>query len=161
MTRPSRDEMLARIAEGVAMRSTCARGHVGAVISRDGRIISTGYNGAPANMPHCDHSELFELRREAHRSGDFSSEWYDGQVRLKALEEQTCLDSVHAEANAIAFAARYGVATEGSCLHTTHSPCLECAKLIVNAGITEVYSTREYRLTEGVDLLIAAGVRYN
>lgn len=111
-------------------RGTCGRLHVGAVASRDGRVLTTGYNGAPAGMPHCDHNE-----------GDIG-----------------CTVAVHAEANAIAFAAKYGVALHDAELHVTHMPCLKCAQLIVNAGISRVVFSQAYRDTSGVALLIEAGV---
>ena len=106
MDRPTRDETTMYVAQAIAERGTCCRLRVGAVICRDGRILATGYNGAPAGMPHCEHEK-----------GD----------------DTPCEVTVHAEANAIAFAARHGVRTEGAELHTTHSPCLTCAKLIINA----------------------------
>lgn len=134
MIRPSRDDVLMRMAEVVATRSTCSRLHVGTVISRDGRVLVTGYNGAAAGMPHCKHTPM-----------DVNS---------------GCEIAVHAEANAICFAARHGVAIDGAVMHSTDSPCLNCAKLIINAGVVEVHAAREYRIRDGVDLLIAARVQY-
>jgi dCMP deaminase len=128
--RTSRDETLMQISEVIGNnRGTCQRLHVGAVISRGGRIISTGYNGRPSGMTHCDHKD-----------------------------DEPCRLAVHAEANAIAFAARYGVAVEGAEIHTTHQPCLECAKLIVNAGLARVVFWMPYRDDSGLNLLAALGV---
>ena len=129
MRRPSRDDVLMNIAREVARRSTCERAQVGAVLVRDSRIISTGYNGSPSGMPHCV---------------------------CKALE--SCNRTVHAESNAIVFSARYGVSTMGTTLYTTMSPCLECAKLIINAGISRVVYDEPYRDMSGVLLLKDGGV---
>lgn len=129
--RPRRWELLLDIAELVATRSTCNRLAVGAVIARDARPLSTGYNGPPSGMDHCEH--------------DLS----DGRA---------CELAVHAEANAIAFAARFGTPTHGTELYVTHSPCVQCAKLIINAGIRTVWYRIEYRELTGIDLLEAAGV---
>lgn len=129
--RQSRDETLMLMAEAVAGRSTCSRLHVGAIIARNHRAVSSGYNGRPAGMPHCKHL---------------------------ADEASGCKQAVHAEANAIAWAARYGAATGGAELFTTHQPCLACAQLIVNAGITRVVFAQPYRKIEGLDLLNVLGI---
>lgn len=115
-----------------AMEGTCNRLHVGAVISRDGRVIASGYNGAPSHLPHCG--------EECHPGGP------------------PCNRSVHAEANAIAFAARHGISTEGATMVSTDSPCLTCARLIINCGIREIFYSREYRDTKPLEELQAAGV---
>lgn len=130
--RPSRDEVLVKHAELVAQRSTCLRNQVGAVLARRGRIISTGYNGTPSNMPHCN----------ARDCGP----------------DHACTKTVHAEANAIAFAARYGIETEGATLYTQVSPCNDCAKLIINAGIYRVVYTDNYRDTSPLLMLEDAGI---
>jgi dCMP deaminase len=129
MTRPTRIQTILSVAKLFAERSTCPRLHVGAVIARDGRIQATGYNGPPAGMDHCVH-----------------------------LDDSGCTRSVHAEANAIAFAARHGVMTNGCELYLTHSPCHTCAKLIVNAGIIKVIYSSEFRDLEGLDLLELANI---
>lgn len=130
MSRPSRPDMLLEVASVIARRSTCNRLNVGAVIAREGRILATGYNGPPAGMSHCDHGE----------------------------HAGPCQVAVHAESNAIAFAARYGTATNIAELFLTHSPCHTCAKLIIVAGIIKVYYIIEFREPHGVDLLEMAGV---
>lgn len=123
--------MLMEIAEVVANRGTCNRLHVGAVISRDGRILSMGYNGQAAGLPHCEHGP----------------------------GEDPCVRAVHAEANSLAFAARHGTAVDQTDMHVTHSPCINCAKLIINSGIVNVYFRVPFRDTSGVELLGVAGVR--
>lgn len=122
--------MLMAVAGVVAERSTCNRLHVGAVISRDGRVLSTGYNGPPSGLPHCDHES-----------------------------DVGCEDAVHAEANVIAFAARYGVSVEGAEVYVTHSPCPGCAKLLINAGLSSVYYKTPFRDVSGIVLLTRAGIR--
>lgn len=144
--RPSRDEMLMAIARVASLRSTCSRAHVGAVISREGRPLSLGYNGAPAGMNHCDHScdcGVVELAFTHNKECNLF---------------QPCLVSVHAEVNAIAFAARHGVAIDQSELHMTVSPCWSCSQNIINAGIIRVVYETEYRITDGLDLLRNAGI---
>lgn len=123
--RTHRNEMLMEMAEVVAKRGTCDRLQVGAVIARDGRVISSGYNGNIIGQDHCHHEP-------------------DGPG---------CTEAVHAEANAILFAARYGVSTEGAQLYTTHQPCLNCAKMIINAGIANVFYSHPYRDISGLNLL--------
>jgi len=110
--------------------STCERLHVGAVIVRDKRVIVTGYNGAPSGLLHCEHDDL-----------------------------APCTRAVHAEANAIAFAAKHGLALDGSVLYTTTSPCVACAQLIINAGIKELYYDVWYRDNTGLRILDEAGIK--
>jgi dCMP deaminase len=113
--------------------STCDRNHVGVVISIDGRIVSTGYNGAPPGMPHCNHA-------------------------VGSNPTMGCRESTHAEANAIAFAARNGVSVLGGTVHTTLSPCYACAQLILSAGLVRVVYDRPYRDLAGLELLSAGGL---
>jgi len=124
-----------RMAELVAERGTCDRLQVGALIVRDSRVISTGYNGNVAGQAHCKHWGM------------------DGQ-----LEEGPCTTAVHAETNALIYAARHGVAVDSAELWTTHQPCLACANLIINAGITRVYFAKPYRLYDGLAALQRSGV---
>lgn len=128
----TRDETLLAMADMTAKRSTCLRLQVGAVIALDGRILSTGYNGAPSKMEHCKPASCGPTK--------------------------PCNRTIHAEANAIAFAARHGVALSGSIMYCTDSPCLECAKLIINAGIERVIYSRRYRDNAPLDYLLKAGV---
>ena len=111
--RPSWDKYFMEIAKQVATRATCDRKLVGAVIVRNRTILSTGYNGSPRNLPHCD---------------EVGHEIVDGH----------CIRTVHGEANAVAQASKNGVAIDNSTLYTTASPCYDCFKLLVNAGVTRV-----------------------
>lgn len=134
--RIGRHELFLEIATILRKRSTCNRGKVGCVITQDRRIVSTGYNGSPAGAPHC-----LDIGCEPH-----TNEHVEG-----------CFRTVHAEANCIAFAAKHGVSTGGGTMYSTHSPCHECAKLIVSAGIVEFYFTTEYR-AQRLDVLTDAGI---
>ena len=149
MTRPDRTRLLVETAFTWAKRSTCDRLHVGAVIHREGRILVQGYNGAPAGMAHCNHE------CDCADRGFFSTVSHDEECPA----DKPCTISVHAEANAIAYAARYGVGLEGSEIVITDQPCLNCAMLIINAGIRSVWYVRKYRVLDGIDLLSVAGIK--
>lgn len=151
--RPSRDATLMETAALWAQRSTCSRLHVGCVIARDSRILATGYNGAPAGMPHCDHPCSCIGRWPLRVKGDPNLKHLPACTSQKA-----CTISVHAEANTIAYAARHGIALEGAFLYTTHMPCLNCCMLIVNTGIAAVVWKEDYRDTAGIELLKAGNI---
>lgn len=118
-SRPTWDEYFMQIAFTVAERSTCDRAHVGAVLVRDRRILATGYNGAPAGLPHCD--DVGHLMLDNH-----------------------CVRTLHAEQNAIIQAALHGVGTQDATAYVTHQPCLTCAKMLINAGIRRVVYAGNY-----------------
>lgn len=130
--RLTRPELFMRVAYLIALRGTCPRASVGALIVKDGRIVSMGYNGAAPGEEHCT---------DAGCQGD-----------------NGCTRAVHAEANAISFAAKAGVSTEGATLYTTHSPCPVCARLIAACGIIRVTYEHEYRDEEGLRLLGRLGI---
>lgn len=132
--RITRDQILMEIANVVAKRGTCLRATVGAVIARDARIISTGYAGAPAGLPECT------------------------TVGCDIGNHKGCTRTVHAEINAIAFAARHGIATEGSTLFSVLAPCYDCSKAIINAGIVRVVYGFDYRDVRGLNLLLQANL---
>lgn len=119
-TRASWDEYFMAIARVVATRSTCDRKHVGAVVVLDRMILTTGYNGSVRGAAHCDDAG------------------HD-------MENDHCVRTVHAEANAIVQAARLGAALGGATIYVTASPCLSCFKLIANAGIKRVVFGEVYR----------------
>ena len=141
--RPCWDEYFMGIAHVVSSRSNCSRRQVAAVIVKDNHILSTGYNGTPRGTRNCFDGGCPRCAGEA-PSG-------------KGLDECLC---VHAEQNAICQAAYYGVAVQGATIYVTISPCLTCAKLIVNAGIREVVYGGDYSFLETVRTMFAeAGVR--
>ena len=123
------DEYFMKIAEVVASMATCDRKHVGAVIVVNKTVVSTGFNGAPRGMPHCD---------------DVGHELKDMGGR------QSCVRTVHAEANAIAQAARTGARVEGGSLYSTASTCYDCLKLIINSGIVRVVCKEFYASRYGM-----------
>lgn len=130
--RVSRPQWLMDLALHIADRGTCSRLRVGAIAVRRGQILAGGYNGAPAGLPHCSHTN-----------------------------DSPCIEAIHAEVNVIASAARYGVPLEGAELYVTHSPCRSCAGLLINAGISRVSYLHRFRDPSGVVLLEAAGVNVN
>lgn len=119
--RPSWEEYFLELADLVASRSTCLRRQVGAVLVKNDRIISTGYNGAPRGLGHC--LELGCLRES---------------MQIPSGQRYELCKGVHAEQNAIINAAYYGVSTQGTVLYCTTQPCIICARMIINAGIVKV-----------------------
>ena len=132
--RPSWDEYFMQITFRVAKRSTCPRAAVGAVIVRDKRILTTGYNGSPTNLPHC--TEVGCLMVNGH-----------------------CVRTLHAEQNAIIQGALHGVDVSKSTIYVTHQPCLVCAKMIINAGIERVVYAGHYPDEIAQGFLEGAGVQ--
>lgn len=144
--------MLMEVAQAVAKRGTCSRKQVGAVVAREGRVLVTGYNGTPAGMAHCRHDCDCGYPGEG-------GLLFQGKHLSNCVSFTPCTQSVHAEANAIAFAARYGMSLDQANLYTTYSPCLACAKLIINAGISKVYMAEVYHDRAGFELLNQAEIR--
>lgn len=142
----TRVDMLMAVTEIVRRRATCNRGQVGVVIAREGRMISSGYNGSPPGMPHCTDVGCEELTL------------WDGSVPTPQAVELGCQRTIHAEANALVWAARAGASTIGASMYSTHSPCRACAMLVVSAGITELVYARPYR-QERLDILTDGGVK--
>lgn len=141
--RPSWDEYFLHIAEIVGSRGTCDRGRSGCVIVKDKRILTTGYVGAPAGMPHCDEVG-HEMSVVTHEDGH---------------QSQHCIRTAHAEQNAIVQAARSGVALDGGTLYAHMTPCYACAKMILNAGITRVVCNKDYHAAKrSKEIFLAAGV---
>lgn len=130
------------ITQLVATRSTCLRREVGAIIVKDRHILSTGYNGPPRGVPHCD--ELGGCLRE--------------RMKIPSGQRHEICRAVHAEQNAIIQAAKMGITVEGAEMYITTQPCFICAKMIINAGITRIIMDEGYpdRLAE--EILEQAGV---
>lgn len=150
--RPSRDEILMREASLWALRSTCSRAQVGVVIATiDYRPLVSGYNGAPATMPHCEHRCTCMYRQV--QTQDEVLGHYPG-----CPANSPCVVSVHGEANAIAYAAKNGVKIHDAQLFTTVAPCYNCSQLIINAGISRVVYQANHRDMRGVELLELAAL---
>jgi dCMP deaminase len=140
-----------------ANQSYCKRKKVGAVIAKDNRIISIGYNGTVQGAENCCEDDI--------NNGPCLTCNSTGKIKENNIEIacNACLglgsiwstktkpSVVHAEANAILFACKNGISTEGCSLYITLSPCIECAKMIVQSGIKEVYFHEEYRNTDAID----------
>jgi dCMP deaminase len=141
ITRPDFDEYILKIASVVAERSTCRRHHMGAVAVRDKHILTTGYNGAPAGQKDC--LELGCIRDE---------------MNIASGEKQETCRAIHAEQNVIIQAALHGVSLEGSTIYCTHTPCILCAKMLVNARIKRFVSFSKYSDDRFIDLFKEAGI---
>ena len=142
-TRPGWDEYFMEIAHVVSLRSNCVKRKIAAVVTLDRRIISTGYNGTPRGVRNCNEGGCPRCNQLA-PSGE-------------GLGECVCS---HGEENAITQAAYHGVSVKGAALYTTHSPCLLCTKMIINAGIVEVIFNADYPMGEmSLALLREAGIK--
>lgn len=131
--RPGWDEYFMQIARTVATRATCPRAMVGAVLVREHRILTTGYNGAPRGVAHC---------------GDVGC----------ALENGHCLRATHAEANAVVQGALHGIGLAGATAYCTHQPCVNCSKLLISAGVVKIIYENAYPDAVANTLLAEAGV---
>lgn len=139
--RPQWDDYFMEIAYVVAKRSTCVRRHIGAVIVKDRRILTTGYNGAPSGLAHCLDSACLR----------------DKMGIASGTRHEMCR-ALHSEMNAIIQAAQCGVSTRGSTLYCTHQPCSVCARMIINAGITRLVYVGDYPDDFAIAMLKEAGI---
>jgi len=143
--RPDWDEYFLQILEAVSKRATCERGRNAAVIVKDKHILTTGYVGAPVGLPHCD--EIGHLFRKALHS--------DGNIT------EHCVRTTHAEANAIAQAAKCGISIDGATMYVKMFPCLDCTKLLINSGIKRLVAIKDYHAsTDSKNFLKEAGVTF-
>ncbi len=131
--RPGWDKYFMQIAHTVATRATCPRACVGAVLVREHRILTTGYNGAPRGVAHCTEAGCIMV-------GDH------------------CVRATHAEANAIVQGALHGVSLQGATAYCTHQPCVNCSKLLISAGIVKIIYDQPYPDPVSSELLAEAGV---
>jgi dCMP deaminase len=144
MSRPSFDEIYMNLASSLAERSHCVKMKVGAVLAKDTRIVSLGYNGPPKGTHNCD------------------EEWPDAGCPRDS--KGSCSLALHAEQNAIIYASKNNVSLEGATLYVTLSPCIACARVIFSIGIKKVYYLNSYARyknipsDEGVDFLKKFGV---
>lgn len=126
--RPTWDEYFIEVMDAVSKRATCDRGRSGAVIERDHMILTTGYVGSPAGLPHCDNVGHL-MKKVIHDDGHIS---------------EHCKRTIHAETNAILQAAKHGVPITDATIYCRMTPCRDCAMLIVNCGIKKVVAQRDY-----------------
>jgi dCMP deaminase len=144
MKKPSFDEIYMELAENLAKRSHCVKAQVGAVLTKETRIVSLGYNGPPAGTHNCD------------------IEWPEQGCPRDS--KGSCSLALHAEQNAILYASKNNVTMEGATLYVTLSPCISCARVIYTMGIKKVYYLNSYadfkglKSDEGVDFLQKFGV---
>jgi len=141
LTRPDTDQYFLKVASVVAERATCCRHHMGAIAVRDKHILTTGYNGAPSGLKDC--LELGCLRDE---------------TGIPSGERHEICRGVHAEQNVIIQAALHGISLEGSTIYCTHTPCVLCAKMLVNAKIKRFVSFGRYNDDEFIELFREAGI---
>ncbi|MGB7604802.1 MAG: dCMP deaminase family protein [Lutisporaceae bacterium] len=141
--RPSWDEYFMSIAEMVKTRSTCTRRQVGAVIVKDKRILTTGYNGTPTGLKHC--GEVGCLRE---------------QLGIPSGQRHELCRGIHAEQNAIIQAAGFGVPIQGSTIYITLSPCILCTKMLINSGITRIVTKEAYNDELALKMLEESGIEY-
>lgn len=151
-----------QIAYLISQESKCCSWKVGAVIEKDGRIISTGYNGSPAGGTNCcDHAESQGwLKMKPREAWEFKAPMVLAKEHRPAHSEWSAKNEIHAELNAILFAARKGSSIEGATLYCTASPCPDCTKAISQSGIKKVvYAERYDRSPDNwADILIEAGI---
>ena len=139
--RPSWDEYFLRIAAEVATRSTCLRRQVGAILVRDKRILTTGYNGAPRGITHCSQVGCLREKRG-----------------IQSGERHELCRGLHAEMNALLQAASHGVNIESAAVYCTNCPCSLCVKMLINCGVTRIVTRADYPDDLAKELLDEAGI---
>ena len=144
--RPSWDEYFMEIARAVAKRATCDRGKSGCVIAKNKQILVTGYVGSPKGLPHCDEVG-HQIKKTIHESGEIS---------------EHCVRTTHAEQNAICQAAKLGIPINGATLYCKMTPCIICAKMIINSGIKRVVCEKKYHSgKDSEEMFNQAGIKLN
>ncbi len=142
LDRPSWNDYFLSIAGLVSTRSTCLRRRVGAVLVRDKKILATGYNGAPSKVRHCSQTGCIRIK-----------------LNIPSGQRHELCRGLHAEQNAFLQAALHGTSLKGSSLYCTTQPCIICAKMIINAGITDIVIKGDYPDKLSKELLKEAGVK--
>ena len=140
--RPTWDEYFMEMAQLVSSRSTCLRRRVGAVIVKEKRVLSTGYNGSPKGTKHCEELGCIRVR-----------------MNVPSGTRHELCRGVHAEQNAVTQAAYFGVSVDGATIYTTTYPCSMCAKILINAGIREIVYSEGYADDLSKELLEEAGIK--
>ncbi len=170
MTRPTFDQIYLAQLDLLGERSTCDRGKPACIITKDDRTLSVGYAGSPPGLPHCDDvGHLMEWRsiyEPSNSNNDLScirltrasKEWNLYAWPVNKVSEH-CIRTVHAEANAIAWATRKGIAIEGGTAYVSMTPCRDCAKLLITAGIKRVVAKKDYHASShSKEMFLLAGV---
>ncbi len=139
--RPSWDEYFMNIADNVSTRVTCIRRKVGAIIVKERRILSTGYNGAPAGITHCTKETCLRTLNN-----------------VPSGEKHELCRGLHAEQNAIIQAAQHGVSIAGAIIYITTQPCSICAKMLINSGITKFIYKNPYNDPLALEMIKEAGI---
>ena len=139
--RPSWDSYFMKIAEDVSTRSTCLRRQVGAVIVKDKRILTTGYNGAPTGISHCTEQNCLRMI-----------------YNVPSGERHELCRGLHAEQNAVIQAAYYGVSVKGAAIYVTHQPCSICTKMLINSGIESFIFRIPYKDNLALEMISEAGI---
>lgn len=132
-SRPGWDDIFIGIAEKISERSTCPRASVGCVITKDNRVLSMGYNGSVSGAKHCSDSGCL-------------------------IKDGSCIRTIHAEENAILNASKNAVSVAGATAYVTHSPCINCCKRLVQAGVAHVKFKTPYRLEQSVEFVESNGI---
>lgn len=140
-TRPSWDKYFLDIAKLVSTRSTCLRRKVGAVIVKEKRLLATGYNGAPCSIKHCSLTGCLRTK-----------------LKVPSGERHELCRGLHAEQNALLQASLYGISLKDSSIYCTNLPCIICAKMLINAGISEIIIEEGYPDGMSQDFLDEAGI---
>lgn len=140
--RPTWDSYFMKIAEDVATRSTCLRRQVGAVIVKDKRILTTGYNGAPTGISHCTEQNCLRTI-----------------YNVPSGERHELCRGLHAEQNAIIQAAYYGVSVKDANIYVTHQPCSICTKMLINSGIKSFIFRTPYNDSLAQEMIAEAGIK--
>ena len=140
--RPSWDSYFMKIAEDVSTRSTCLRRSVGAVIVKDKRILTTGYNGAPTGIEHCTETTCLRIK-----------------YNVPSGERHELCRGLHAEQNAIIQVAFHGVSVKGARIYITHQPCSICTKMLINSGIDTFIYKYPYSDSLADEMSIEAGIK--
>ena len=158
-------EAYMKVAESFADLSSARRLHVGAIVVKEDRIISIGYNGMPAGWDNDCEDKVYDTGSGGWLNPDEIAEtypfeeWHEATERNIRYALKTKPEVLHAETNAIAKLAKSTESGEGSTIFITHAPCLDCAKLVYQSGINSVYYRNSYRSDDGIKFLKKAGVR--
>jgi dCMP deaminase len=142
MERPTRDEYFMQMAKLAATRSTCLRRKVGAVIVKDSHVLSTGYNGSPRGVSHCEEKGCLRVL-----------------MNVPSGTRHELCRGVHAEQNAVTQAAYFGTSVKDATIYTTTFPCSLCAKILINSGIKEIVYSEGYADDLSKDLLEEAKIK--